>query len=251
MSAPPAAPKSAALVAHGITVAYGPRAIFSDLDVSIEAGRLTALIGPNGAGKSSLLRVLAGVQQPAAGTIESQVRAALMATASSLPPDVTPAQLAGYLVALRAPWWRLQRTAEERSAIAAALKQTGLSDRADDPAANLSTGELQRAWIAAALASGAGALLIDEPTTHLDVRYQLEVLRTLKVLARAGKAVLVAIHDLTLAARFADCVALLAGGALQVGSPESVIRAETLAPAFGVDIDVYSDAEGNIVCAPR
>ena len=251
MSTAPREPMSTALIARGISVKYGPRRIFSDLDVSVDTGRLTALLGPNGAGKSSLLRVLAGVQAPSSGTVERHARAALIATASSLPPDVTPAQLAGYLVALRAPWWRLQRSAEERSAIAAALKQTGLSERADDPAANLSTGELQRAWIAAALASGAGALLIDEPTTHLDVRYQLDVLRMLKVLARSGRAVFVAIHDLTLAARFADSVALLAGGALQVGSPQSVISSETLAPAFGVDIDVHNDAEGNIVCAPR
>ena len=104
---------------------------------------------------------------------------------------------------------------------------------------------------ASEIARRAGALLIDEPTTHLDVRYQLDVLRMLKVLARSGRAVFVAIHDLTLAARFADSVALLAGGALQVGSPQSVISSETLAPAFGVDIDVHNDAEGNIVCAPR
>ena len=242
---------TAALEGHGLAVSYGSRRIFADLELRTEAGRLTALIGPNGAGKSSLLRVLAGVQQPTCGTVERRARAALIATALSLPPDVTPAQLAGYLLALRAPWWRLNRTAPERAAITAALKQTGLSDRADDPAANLSNGELQRAWIAAAIATGAGALLIDEPTTHLDIRYQLEVLATLKVLARTGQAVLIAIHDLTLAARFADSVALLAGGALQFGTPQAVIRPEALSPAFGVDIEVRSDLEGHLVCVPR
>jgi len=242
---------SVALLGRGLAVAYGTRRVFAGLDVRVESGCLTALIGPNGAGKSSLLRVLAGVQAPASGVVERHARAALIATAQSLPPDVTPAQLAGYLVALRAPWWRLHRNVQERTAIVAALEQTGLSDRADDPAEHLSTGELQRAWIAAALATGAGALLIDEPTTHLDVRYQLEVLRVLRALARAGHAVLVAIHDLTLAARFADAVALLAGGVLEVGAPESVIAPQTLAPAFGVDVEIQRDAEGNIICTPR
>jgi len=242
---------STALIGRGLGVAYGTRRIFNGLDVRVESGCLTALIGPNGAGKSSLLRVLAGVQAPSSGVVEQHARTAFIATAQSLPPDVTPAQLAGYLVALRAPWWRLHRTVQERSAITAALNQTGLGDHADDPAEHLSTGELQRAWIAAALATGAGALLIDEPTTHLDVRYQLEVLRVLKVVARAGHAVLVAIHDLTLAARFADSVALLAGGVIEVGGPESVIKPETLAPAFGVDIEIQHDAEGNIICTPR
>ena len=242
---------TAAIMGSGLSVSYGRRSVFADLDVRVDAGHLTALIGPNGAGKSSLLRVLAGVQQPSSGTVARQTRAALIATALSLPPDVTPAQLAGYLLALRAPWWRLNRTAQERAAITAALEQTGLRDRADDPAANLSTGELQRAWIAAAIATGAGALLIDEPTTHLDIRFQLEVLATLKTLARAGQAILIAIHDLTLAARYADSVALLAGGALQIGAPLSLMKPETLAPAFGVDIEVRKDSEGHLICVAR
>jgi iron complex transport system ATP-binding protein len=242
---------SALLEGRGLAVAYGPRPIFSGLDLSVEAGRFTALVGPNGAGKSSLLRVLAGVQKPNAGTVQRHARAALIATALSLPPDVTPAQLSSYLIALRAPWWQLQRNAAERTAIAAALQRTGLTDRADDPAENLSDGELQRAWIAAALATGADALLIDEPTTHLDVRYQLEILSMLKTLARAGHAVFVAIHDLTLAARFADSIALLAGGALQVGTPDEVLKSEILVPAFGVGIETRRDSEGYIVCVPR
>lgn len=242
---------SAALTARGLAVSYGKRALFSDLDIALEAGALTALVGPNGAGKSTLLRLLAGTQRADAGSIERAGRVALISTSLSLPADVTPAQLAGYVLAVRRPWWRLQQSVDERRAIQAALERAGLLDRAEDPAANLSAGELQRAWIAAALAAQADVLLIDEPTTHLDLRYQLEVLRLLKTLARSGVAVLIAIHDLTLAARYADSVALLAGGAMELGPPEKVFEAAALTRAFGVDVATHRDEEGYIVCTPR
>ena len=241
----------AVLRAQGLSVRYGHRTIFESVDASFDAGSLVALIGPNGAGKSSLLRVLAGTQRPSAGSVERHAGAALVATALPLPPDVTPAQLSGYVLALRRPWWLVRQTDAERASIAAALERAGLRDRADDAAATLSSGEVQRAWIAAALATDAGAVLIDEPTTHLDVRYQLEVLRTLKTIARSGIAVVAAIHDLTLAARFADSIALLAGGALASGPPAAILRAPTLTHAFGVEVATYTDAEGYVVCTPR
>jgi len=93
-------------------------------------------------------------------------------------------------------------------------------------------------------------LLIDEPTTHLDLRYQLEALRTLKTLARGGAAVMVAIHDLTLAARFADRIALLAEGALVTGAPEEVLQPAALSRAFGVEVSTHRDPEGNLICTP-
>lgn len=240
-----------AIRGRGLEVAYGAREVFAGLDIELDVGRLTALVGPNGAGKSSLLRVLAGIQRPQAGTVERPARVALIATSLALPPDVTPRQLSGYVLALRRPWWRLAPSQAEREAVAAALARCGLLDRADDAAAALSAGEIQRAWIAAALAADAGALLIDEPTTHLDLRYQLEVLRMLKTLSRSGVAVLAAIHDLTLAARFADSVALIAGGALEQGSPEGVFESATLTRAFGVEVVTHRDPEGYVVCTPR
>ena len=242
---------NALLSGRGLAVSYGSREIFAGVDVSIAAGSLVALVGPNGAGKSSLLRVLAGTQSAGAGVVERTQRVALISTALALPPDVTPAQLSGYVLAMRRPWWRLGQDCAQRTAIAAALERTGLSERAHDAAATLSAGELQRAWIAAALASDAGVLLIDEPTTHLDLRYQVEVLRTLKTIARAGAGVVAAIHDLTLAARFADSIALLAGGTIEIGPPESVLRTPILTRAFGVEVGTHRDAEGYIVCTPR
>ncbi|MBV8222465.1 MAG: ABC transporter ATP-binding protein, partial [Candidatus Eremiobacteraeota bacterium] len=233
---------SALLAARDLAVRYGPRAIFERVDVAIESGKLIALVGPNGAGKSSLLRVLAGTQLPHAGSVARKTRVALVATSLALPPDVTPAQLSGYVVAIRRAWWRVGQSAAERTAIETALERTGMRERANDPAATLSSGEVQRAWIAAALATDAGVLLIDEPTTHLDLRYQVEVIRTLKSIARSGVGVVVAIHDLTLAARFADAIALLAGGAMEIGEPHAVLRPATLERAFGTEITTHVDA---------
>ncbi|MBV8366655.1 MAG: ABC transporter ATP-binding protein [Candidatus Eremiobacteraeota bacterium] len=242
---------SSLLRARGLGVRYGRRSIFEDVGVEINGGELVALIGPNGAGKSSLLRVLAGTQKPSNGVVERPAAAALVATSVALPPDVTPAQLSGYVLALRRPWWQVRRTSAERASITAALERTGLRERADDAAATLSSGEVQRAWIAAALATDAGTLLIDEPTTHLDVRYQLEILRTLKTIARSGIAVVAAIHDLTLAARFADRIALLAGGILSCGPPAGILQPDALTKAFGISVATHIDDEGFVVCTPR
>jgi iron complex transport system ATP-binding protein len=240
-----------AIAARELSVAYGQRRVFADADITLDAGCLTALVGPNGAGKSSLLRVLAGTQRPHSGAVERSARVALIATSLALPPDVTPSQLSSYVLALRRPWWRLWPDPAERDAVKATLERTGLLDRAEDSATTLSAGEIQRAWIAAALAADAGVVLVDEPTTHLDLRYQLEVLRLLKTLSRSGVAVLIAIHDLSLAARFADRVALLAGGALEVGAPDDVFTAPRLTQAFGVDVTTHRDPDGFLICAPH
>ncbi|HXM17808.1 MAG TPA: ABC transporter ATP-binding protein [Candidatus Tumulicola sp.] len=224
--------------------------MFNEVGLTLEHGRLVALIGPNGAGKSSLLRVLAGLQKPSSGVVQTTARASLIATATPLPADVTPAELASYARAVRRPWWQQLQTTEDKLAIASALERTGLAQRADDSASMLSDGEVQRAWIAAALAANTEVLLIDEPTTHLDLRYQLEALRTLKTLARGGAAVMVAIHDLTLAARFADRIALLAEGALVTGAPEEVLQPAALSRAFGVEVSTHRDPEGNLICTP-
>jgi iron complex transport system ATP-binding protein len=133
----------------------------------------------------------------------------------------------------------------------AALARTGLLERADDPIASLSAGEVQRAWIAAAIAQDAGALLIDEPTSHLDLRYQLEVLRMLRALAVGGAAVAAAVHDLTLAARFSDRIVLLAGGRAVCGPPEEVLERGAVRDAYGVGVSIHRHpTEGYLICLP-
>jgi len=237
---------------RGASVRYGSRTIFSDATLALEPGTLTAVVGPNGSGKSSLLRLFAGAQCPSGGAATRAAGTSLIVSSVSPPSDVTPRALADYGLALRRPWWRFAPDAADAAAVQSALAQTGLTDRADDAVVTLSDGEVQRAWIAAALATSAQTLLIDEPTSHLDLRYQLEVLQTLRQLADGGAAVAAAIHDLTLAARFADRIALLAGGRLTSGTPDEIFDGAALRDAFGVGISVHRHpSEGYLVCLPR
>lgn len=238
--------------AAGVSVRYGRRTIFTGVSLTLPPGTFTAIVGPNGSGKSSLLRVLARVQRPDAGSVSAAEGVALVASAVSPPPDVSPRELADYGLALRRPWWRLRPSADDEAAASAALARTGLADRADDPVAQLSAGEVQRAWIAAALATSARTLLIDEPTTHLDLRYQVEILETLRALTVSGVAIAAAIHDLTLAARFAGTIALLADGTLVSGPPLEVLEPAALRRAFGVAVSVHRHPDdGYLVCLPR
>ena len=242
---------SPAVSARGLALRYDAREIFHEVDIALLPGTVTAVVGANGAGKSSLFRVLAGVQQPSAGTIERAAAVMLIASDAAPPPDVTPRDLAGYGLALRRPWFRFRPGLEEERAIALGIERAGLTDRADEPIGSLSAGEVQRAWIAAALATKPAALLVDEPTSHLDLRYQLEVLRTLRSLAASGVAVAVAMHDLTLAARFADRAAMFAGGTLLVGPPEAIFVPGSLARAFGIAVTTHRHpVDGYLVCLP-
>jgi ABC-type cobalamin/Fe3+-siderophores transport system ATPase subunit len=241
----------AAIAAHGLSLCYGARRVFNDLDLELLPGTFTAIVGPNGAGKSSLLRLLAGLQTPTSGTIERAAQVMLISSDVPPPPDVTPGDLAGYGLALRRPWYRFGPGPQEEAAIAEALARAGLTERARDPIGSLSAGEVQRAWIAAALATTPAALLVDEPTSHLDLRFQIEVLRTLRSLADGGVAVAAAVHDLTLAARFADRAALLADGLLHVGRPDEVFVPSTLAQAYGIGVSIHRHpVDGYLVCLP-
>lgn len=232
-------------------VAYGARAVFEDLDLAIRPGRFLALIGPNGSGKSSLLRVLAGVQRPSAGRVTRHCKAALIAPAVDPPGDLTPFDLAAYGLAANRRFWQWTLTPNDEQRIHAALARCNLAERHDDALARMSAGEVQRAWIATALATCADVLLIDEPTTHLDMRFQIEVLRTLDSLTESGVSVVAAIHDLTLAARFADDVALIAGGQLTMGPPDEVLEAGALSRAYGVAVSTHRHPEqGYLICLP-
>ncbi len=241
----------AVLKAADVSFAYGEQAVFAGLSLGVRAGRLVALVGPNGSGKSTLLRVLAGLARPGSGRVEAATRPALVVCGQTPPPDVTPRELAAYaLSARRAAWvWRTQP--QDESAISQALQRCGLAGYAQTPVSLLSAGEVQRAWIACALVVNARILLVDEPTAHLDLRFAVEVLELLRELTANGVAVVAALHDLTMAARFAHDVALLAGGRLSCGPPEEILEARALSEAFGVRVTTHRHPElGHVVCLP-
>lgn len=240
------------LALDGIAVARGGRLLLHEVNVAFEAGTLTAVLGANGAGKSSLLAVACGVLAPAAGrvtldgadlaTLDARARARAIALVDPAEPVLAAVTVEEAVAGARFPhhrWWEWTATAADASAIDAALGATRLGSLRNRELGSLSAGERQRVWIAIAHAQAARAVLLDEPTSHLDLRYALETLDLLRRLAASGAAVVAVLHALEEAAQFADRVVVLgAGGVLADGPPRSALTATVLERAFGVRIDV-------------
>lgn len=235
------------LTATSVGVVLGGSRVLDSVDLALAAGEIVAVVGANGAGKSTLLKVMAGLVAPDAGAVvldgrplgawSVRERARRIAF---LPQErrVAWAMSVRSVVALGRLPYRSRlgpRRAEDEAAIAqalAAMDVAGLAERSVDA---LSGGERARVLIARALAQGAGQLLADEPTAGLDPAHALRLFAHLRQLAGAGRSVLVATHDLSLAARYAHRVLVLAAGRrLALGPPSQVLTAELLALAFGV-----------------
>ena len=273
----PAAPRAGAaddvaIRLRGLTLGYGPASappIVEDLDLDVPAGRVTATIGANGCGKSTLLRGLTRQLAPRAGSIEVLGRDAARVSARDYartvallpqhpvaPEGMTVAQL---VARGRHPHRGLLggRAAGDDAAIASALERTDLVELADREAGTLSGGQRQRAWLALVLAQQTPVVLLDEPTSYLDLSHQVEVLDLVRALPDprgGGRATVVAVlHELNLAARSADhIVAMAAGRVVAQGTPGEVIVPEVLAEVFGLDADVVADPLlGHPVVLPR
>ena len=273
----PAAPRTGAaddvaIRLRGLTLGYGPASappIVEDLDLDVPAGRVTAIIGANGCGKSTLLRGLTRQLAPRAGSIEVLGRDAARVSARDYartvallpqhpvaPEGMTVAQL---VARGRHPHRGLLggRAAGDDAAIASALELTDLVELAEREAGTLSGGQRQRAWLALVLAQQTPVVLLDEPTSYLDLSHQVEVLDLVRALPDprgGGRATVVAVlHELNLAARSADhIVAMAAGRVVAQGTPGEVIVPEVLAEVFGLDADVVADPLlGHPVLLPR
>jgi iron complex transport system ATP-binding protein len=248
---------TALLAAHGLSFGYPGREVLRDVTFSLPAGELVALCGPNGAGKSTLLRLLLGLHAPAAGRVElggrplSALSRREIARRAALLPQESPAELpltAREVVALgRLPHLgRFQpESAADHAAVASALEATDTAGLAERPLTELSGGERHRVHLARALAQGAAVLLLDEPVAGLDLAHQLQALDLLRATVGAGQAAIVALHDLSLAAR-CDRVLVLAGGGLRADAPPAeVLTPETLARHFGVRAEILRDGAGH------
>ena len=243
--------------AAGVTFAYRGGPVLRDVSFAVGAGELVALCGPNGAGKSTLLRLLLGLHAPSSGqvTLAGRPLAALtrrqIARHAALLPQDAPADVplsVREAVSLgRLPHLgRLQpETAADVEAVDRALAATDTTALGDRPVTELSGGERHRVHLARALAQEAPLLLLDEPIAGLDIAHQLAAMDLLRATADAGRAVVVALHDLALAARRCDRMLLLSGGALAADArPAEVLTPEALARVFGVRAGVRLDAEG-------
>ena len=233
--------------AKNVTVRLGAREIVRDASLTLNAGELVALVGPNGAGKTTLMRALAGLI-PADGTIAldgrplSSLKVRERARAIAYLPQGHvfhwPMSVASIVMLGRAP--HADRfsavTPDDRSAVERALAMTETEAFADRAVTTLSGGERARVALARALATQAPVLLADEPTAALDPRHQLTVMELLRQAARGGGAVLAIMHDLTLAARFADRIAVMDRGAIVAdGDPAVAMSHERLAAVFGIE----------------
>ncbi|MEU0540466.1 zinc ABC transporter ATP-binding protein AztA [Nocardia sp. NPDC005978] len=209
-----------------LTAGYRAGAVLRQVTADIPAGAMTAIVGHNGSGKSTLLAVIAGVITPTAGSVErsAQRRPAFVVQQSAVP--ATLPLTVGETVAMgrwahRGPWRRLTRA--DHAVVRACLERLGITDLADRRLSDLSGGQRQRALLARALAQESDLLLLDEPTTGLDIEAQQEISRTLAEIVAAGTTVVLATHDRAEAAAAEHCLLLRAGEVAGAGTPREVL----------------------------
>ncbi|MFG2683263.1 ABC transporter ATP-binding protein [Streptomyces sp. NPDC048392] len=244
------------LSATDVTVAYDGVDVVHDAAVGLTPGEVTVLVGPNGSGKSTLLRTLARLQRARSATLsidgttdglaltsrEFSRHVALLTQGRPTPGGLTVRDVVEFgRYPYRGRWGRPDP--DGPAAVERALALTGVDGFADRGADHLSGGQLQRVWLASCLAQETGVLLLDEPTTYLDLRYQVELLDLVRDLADVhGIAVGVVLHDLDQAAAVADRITLLEAGRIVAdGLPEDVLTPERLTAVYGIRIDVDTD----------
>jgi len=248
-----------------LTTGYGNKIVLDDISFTIEDGTVVALIGPNGSGKTTLIRAASGVLPVMGGeirvdghllnTLTEQKRARLLSVVPQI-RSIPPAFSVREVVALgRTPYlnWLGQLSSADNAIIESAIAQTDLVEMVERPIADLSGGEQQRVLLARALAQETGVMLLDEPTSHLDLQFQVSLMEKIRELAHPAaqtpgeqrtRAILVAVHDLNLLSLFADRVVLLVSGRIfATGTPEEVLQEEVLSQAYRTPLHLLRDPQ--------
>ena len=243
------------LEAQSLSLAYDGRPVVDDLSVTVPAGKVTVIVGANACGKSTLLRGLARLLSPVSGTVyldgksihamptkQVATMLGLLPQSPTAPEGIRVSDLVGRGRYPHQGWFR-SWTKDDDEAVAQALLATDTLELASRSVDELSGGQRQRVWIAMALAQDTDLLLLDEPTTFLDVSHQVEVLDVLTDLnQRQGTTIVIVLHDLNLAARYGDhLLAMKDGGIVGEGTPESVVTAESVESIFGMPSQVVPD----------
>lgn len=251
-----------ALRCAGVGLRLGEHDVLSDIDLEVRRGEVLALVGPNGAGKSTLLGVLSGDVRPDRGSV--------LLDGEPI-SDRSPGELArrrsvllqdnrvsfGFSVRAvvemgRMPWVGESDAEGDDALVADALRRTDMHALAHRSFQHLSGGERARASMARVLAQDTSVVLLDEPTAALDLRHTDDLMQVANDLAAAGKAVVVVLHDLSLAAAYADRIGILHQGRLTgLGAPEEVLRADLLRTVYQIEVRVFTDPDGAIVVQPK
>lgn len=240
---------------RNVSVGYGKKEVLHGLSLEIERGKVVTLIGQNGCGKSTLLKTVSKAVTPRSGEVvyldkklseyppkQLAQKIAYLSQVHESPPDIDVRTLVSYG---RFPYSRFGRgmTAEDGAIIDRALALTGLTHLKDRILATLSGGERQRAWIAMTIAQEPEILILDEPTTYLDVSYQVEVLELVRRLnCELGITIVMVLHDINLAARYSDYLAAIREGELfAMGTPDEMVTEKNLCDIFEIEAAVYRD----------
>lgn len=253
------------LKVENLNVSIAQQPILQDLSLDFATGRRTAIVGPNGAGKSTLLRAVAGLNHDYTGSIcldGQEIRQlarqhmarklAILPQGAAAPPDTTVGQLVDYGRFPYRSWFRTSDAKADREAVTWAMQVTKVTEFRDRQVQSLSGGERQRAFLAMALAQQPETLLLDEPTTYLDIAHQLEVMKIVTTINETyGMTVIMVLHDINHALQYADEIAVLKDKHIVAqGEPETVLTVEMLAQVFGVRADIFTNRQGAKVLSP-
>lgn len=249
------------MTTQNIAVGFDGKSVLENLTLEVGKGQIISILGPNGSGKSTLLKVLSRNLKPDQGNVyldgqnltelSNKVIARKMAVlpqSPEAPKDLTVRDLVEYGRYPHQQWWQ-GKSQEDDECVSWALVQTGLEEMSDRIVSTLSGGERQRVWIAMALAQKPEILLLDEPTTYLDICHQLEIMELLAEFNRVHRiTVAMVLHDINHAAQYSDCVVVLhQGKVFAVGRPQDVITSHTLRTVFGVESEIKIDNLGKPV----
>ncbi len=251
------------LETQNLTGGYTTKPIVQEISLTIKTGEWLSLVGANGSGKSTLLKLISRLLKPQQGTVLLDGKAihsqpasvvaqnlALLPQQQTIPSGLTVRQLVSLGRTPYQPWWQYSLNAEDKAKVETALQLTRMDGLYSDRfVEELSGGERQRAFLALALAQDPQILLLDEPTTYLDIRYQLELLELLKQLNQQDLTIITVLHDVNLAARYSTRLALLSQGRIfAVGKPKEILTPANLADVLGVEVVILETPVGLQIC---
>lgn len=250
------------LSSHNLSGGYNRQIVVEQISLNLKAGEWLSLLGANGSGKSTLLKLLCRLLNRAEGKVLLDGKAihhlppqvvaqklAILPQQQTIPSGLTVEQLVGLGRTPYQSWYQWELSKDDRQQVEKALVQTQLETLRDRRVTQLSGGERQRAFLALALAQNPQVLLLDEPTTYLDINYQLQLLELLKKLNQQGLTIITVLHEINLAARYSDRLALLKQGQLYtVGKVATLLTPENLAAVFGVEVAIMNTPVGVQIC---